>query len=720
MRRIVFFFFFLTALLLTVPSYAGVLKGFVQSPKGSYKNYTIAGWACESQNSEPVTITVYAQDENGQETRLGSTTSGRTSEQGVKNACATDGHHRFAYAFSQKDVFNHQGKKIVLKASTLSSVVNIYGRQSYYLPEHPASYLRGYTDGIKTTNGRHFLMGWACQTNVEEPLSLSLRIKREDGSFVNIDNYGTADVIAEPAIANICGTNLAKHRYRMPISDAILSEYPGRELYVVAKQQLGSYERALGSSRVLRVPSNTPVEKQTKPNVIVFFTDDQGYADLGIHQVLDDIKTPNIDQLAMNGTRFTNGYITAPQCSPSRAAMITGRYQQRFGMDENHYIPMTTEVETLATKFKGQGYRTGIVGKWHLEIMDNSKTWASQNFPDIVPFKAAQVPLETRLDYFPARRGFDDMFVGYTGSYFRNFDWNGRALDIQSYTNNSFRVDLTTDASLTFIDRHWQTPFYLHVSPYAPHVPMEATQQYLDRVPKDMPTRRRYALAMMLAIDDGVGKVVEKLKRYNLLDNTLIFFISDNGAPLGDDMTDAHISVAREQWNGSRNDPFTGEKGMLTEGALRVPFIAHWPDKIPSGLVLDTPVSSLDAAYTALYAAGATELEDLDGADLLPAINGDPGYLEQRPMFWRFYNQRAVRKGDWKYMQAGIAREYLFDMTQPEPESTNLINTYPEIAEELRTIYWQWADNMLLEEPLVEIPQPFAERVDRYLPPPSP
>ena len=448
----------------------------------------------------------------------------------------------------------------------------------------------------------------------------------------------------------------------------------------------------------------------------MFFTDDQGFADLGVHDVLDDIETPNIDQLANNGALFTQGYVTAPQCSPSRAAMITGIHQSRFRMDENRHIPMTLEVETLAQKFKREGYTTAMLGKWHLEVMNNSGEWFENNYPEIVPRRAAEVPQEVRNQYYPHERGFDYVFAGYTRSFLRNMNERGRLIELERHVNEDFRVDLVCDAATTFIDKNWLKPFYMHVAHYAPHVPMEATQKYLERFDKDMPQRRRYALAMMAAIDDGVGQVVKKLKDYNLLDNTIILFISDNGAPLGDDMTDALLSNSREAWNGSRNDPFTGEKGMLTEGALRVPFIMHWPDKIPPNTVINPPVSSLDAGYTTVKAAGVTDLGELDGLDLMPLIAGDTTGFDTRAQYWRFYFQRAIRLGNWKYMQAGIEREYLFDMTKAEPESVNYINDYPEIAADLRNRYWQWAAQMPRPEPLVEIPAPFAERVDLFLP----
>jgi len=454
-----------------------------------------------------------------------------------------------------------------------------------------------------------------------------------------------------------------------------------------------------------------------KPNVIVIFTDDQGYADLGVQNILSDVKTPNIDKLANNGVRFTHGYVTSPQCTPSRAAMVTGQYQQRFGVDENRFTPIPSHVKTLGNRFQQQGYKTGFVGKWHLEVASNSSEWAAENYPELQPFKVSQVPLNIRQEYFPNTRGYDDTFFGFSERYWTNFTLSGVSKE-PSYTSvPGFRLNVISNAAVSFINRNWQSPFYLHVAHYGPHVPLAATKQYLDRFPGDMPERRRYALAMMSAIDDGVGQIVETLEKYQLLDNTIIYFISDNGAPLGDDLTDAPIADRKEKWNGSLNTPYVGEKGMLTDGGLRVPFIMHWPGKLDAGSIIDKPVSALDAAYTALKLSGDSDLSGLDGVDLMPALSGSSDYLDSRPLYWRFYKQRAVRLGKWKYLQAGIDREYLFDMHSDQNENVNLINQHPEIADSLRRSYLNWSNEMFRADDVVEIETPFQDRYDGYLPP---
>jgi len=439
-----------------------------------------------------------------------------------------------------------------------------------------------------------------------------------------------------------------------------------------------------------------------RPNVIVIFTDDMGYADVGIQGEVNDIKTPYIDSIAHNGVKMTHGYVTAPQCTPSRAAMVTGIYQQRFGVDDNRYTPMPLDVKTLGEQFQSLGYATGLVGKWHLEIDQNSKEWLNQNASSLDP---GVVPLETRKKYFPNNRGYNDTYFGYINTYWTTFDTDGNPKAASYIHNPGYRVDVVSDAAVSFIRRNHDKPFYLHVAHYAPHVPLEATQKYLDRFSDIGIERRKYALSMISAMDDGVGRLLSVLNEYQIIDNTLIFFISDNGAPLGLDMTDNPIEVSQEAWDGSMNTPLVGEKGMLSDGGIRVPYLVQWPKKLPEGMTLHKPVSSLDAAYTALKAAGASQetLKQLDGLDIVPAITGSSEYLDQRALFWRFWAQSAVRVGQWKYLKAGEKREYLFDMYSPEQEDKNLLSLYPEKANELKQILENWEQTLLRQTSKTEL-----------------
>ena len=709
---------FLASIAIANQAVSQELKGFVQTPRGDTNNFSVAGWACQAGNDEPVTVTLYAGEEFSPSNRIQSVQADRDSEQAVRDACNSDGYHRFKFDVSPETLFRHAGKPIVVEASIGSNKKILPSRNNAVYPALPDTLVKGVVDGIGQANSKYFLMGWACQPEIELPVTLTVFTQTSSGEVKFLESNYQTSTTSESSVSSACQTTRTKHRFRIPIDESFVQQYAGRPLHVIAQDVFGENQQFLFNSGKVNIPTKIANQiSQRTPNVLVFFTDDQGFADLGIQNILDDIKTPNIDRLAQQGVRFTNGYITAPQCSPSRAGLLAGRYQQRFRLDENSHIPMSIEQRTIAERFRQHGYKTGAFGKWHLEIMNTSKEWGQQNYPEIQPFRADQVPLDVQLSYFPHERGFDDMFVGYTGSYWRNVDLLGRKTEVERYSDNAFRVDLTTEATMSFIDKNWQRPFFAYVAHYAPHVPLEAPQEYLDRFPEDMPNRRRYALAMMSALDDGIGKITNQLSNYNILDNTIIMFISDNGAPLGDDMTDAPIPNRQEAWNGSMNAPFTGEKGMLTEGALRVPYLLHWPDGIDASQVVDTPVSSLDAVYTALKAAQIEELDELDGQDLLPLLNNnDSSEFDTRPLFWRFFFQRAVRQGDWKYMQVGIEREYLFDMTKSEPESVNLIDSNQAKAQELRDLYWQWSAEMPREEPLVEAPLPFLERVDRYLP----
>jgi len=427
----------------------------------------------------------------------------------------------------------------------------------------------------------------------------------------------------------------------------------------------------------------TPVQKRTdnRPNIIVVFTDDQGYADLGANGIVDDIKTPHTDQLANDGVRMTAGYVTAPQCTPSRAALLTGRYQQKFGLDDNSLNPMDINQPTVANRLQDAGYATGMAGKWHLEIDQNSTVFDNDN-----------VTFDERRKYFADQRGFDSVYAGYLNNWWTNIDLNGNQLNPGRRENKDYRLDITTDVGLAFIERNQHQPFFLYLSYFAPHVPMEATEEYLSRHESAAQTRRRYALAMMSGIDDGVGKVRNKLAELGMTENTIIFFISDNGAPLGIPLTDAPIEDNAATWDGSINAPWVGEKGMLTEGGVRVPYVVSWPGTLPANTVFDDPVSTLDVAATSLAVAGLEPAPELDGENLLPYLTGTETGLAERPLYWRFWNQAAIVEGHWKYILAG-EREYLFDLSVNH-ETENLLQAEPQRAQEMKQSLSNWADTL--------------------------
>ncbi|TXH68161.1 MAG: iduronate sulfatase [Thiothrix sp.] len=433
------------------------------------------------------------------------------------------------------------------------------------------------------------------------------------------------------------------------------------------------------------------------PNIIFIFTDDHGYADLGSQGIVKDIKTPNLDYLAQTGVRMTAGYATAPQCTPSRAALMTGRYQQKFGVDDNNYAPLPLTQATLAEKLTAVGYKTGIMGKWHLDINASSKHWYDEVYApgSSIPFDERNIPFAEKLKYYPESRGFQDNFVGYSNNYRANFTLSGKSIAAQTIKDTRFRVDVISDAAVSFIQRHKADPFFLYVPYYAPHVPLEASQAYLDLFPGPMPERRRYALAMLAAVDAGVGRIVKKLEDDGIDDDTLIVFIGDNGAALN--LTKQDVSPVsaitnakgNSVWDGSLNEPFIGEKGMLSEGGIRVPFLMRWKDHLPAGVVYQEPVISIDASTTAAALAGLST-SDLDGINLMPYLK-DLNQKPTRALYWRFMQQSAVRQGKWKYLRAADTSEYLFDLSSPHPEAVNLLAQHPAIAQAMHKQLLNWS-----------------------------
>lgn len=442
-------------------------------------------------------------------------------------------------------------------------------------------------------------------------------------------------------------------------------------------------------------PAALPSDQVDRPNAILIFTDDQGYADLGCQQQRQDIATPNLDRLAAEGVRFTNGYIAAPQCAPSRAALMTGCYQQRFGLDHIPDCPLPLEEITVADRLKAVGYKTGFVGKWHLEPNLVSEEWAAAHFENLPrnPQGHLAIPGQYITPYFPDRRGFTDVFFGEMRRYFISYRLDGTSTPPggEWIDNADYRLDVQTDAALSFLDRHQQEPFFLYLAYFAPHTPLEATEKYLERFPEDMPTRRRYALAMLSAVDDGVGRIMNRLDELGLDENTVIFFTSDNGAPRDHTCPDHPIDIAPGSWDGSLNDPWVGEKGMLTEGGIRVPFLARWKGTIPAGQVCDDPVISIDMTTTIAALAEADAYADFDGIDLMPHLTAEAKPFPERDLYWRFWNQSAVRRGNWKYLQVGSAARYLFDLSSPEHENRNLIDQHPELVAELQQSLAGWA-----------------------------
>jgi arylsulfatase A-like enzyme len=411
-----------------------------------------------------------------------------------------------------------------------------------------------------------------------------------------------------------------------------------------------------------------------KPNIILIYSDDHGWADLGIQGSDQEICTPHLDAMARDGVRFTRGYVTAPQCVPSRAGVLTGRYQQRFGVEDNNKGPLPLAELTIAERLKASGYVTGQVGKWHL---------------DLVGGKKGDKLLRSSKEFMPHAQGFDEYFRGELRQYLASHDLQGKHYADAPHlvADNRFRVVVQTEAALSFLDRRTakpEQPFFLYLAYYAPHVPLESPEPWFSKTPARLPKERRQALAMMAAMDEGIGQLRAKLKATGQDQNTLIFFIGDNGAPLG------------KAWDGSLNTPLIGQKGMLSEGGIRTPFVATWPARIPAGKVFDQPVSSLDVAATAVAAAGLPKAPELDGTDLAPFAAGQNTGAPHERLFWRWGSQAAVLEHPWKLVRLGDREEMLFDVTQPDGENLakNQAKARPEIVARLRTALKVWSDTL--------------------------
>jgi uncharacterized sulfatase len=410
---------------------------------------------------------------------------------------------------------------------------------------------------------------------------------------------------------------------------------------------------------------STIARADDRPNIVVFYTDDHGHADMGCQGVVDDIKTPNVDALARSGVLARNGYSTAPQCIPSRAGLLVGKFQSRFGVEANgQTLDGFNRETTIAQRLQKAGYITAQFGKWHLgpgpKIVDHGfKHVFNQNSQ--APFAA-------------------------------NITLDGKDREMSNHPPTMYHVDGCSKAAASLIDRYKDDPFFLYIAYRAPHVPLDATKKYLDRFPGKMPERRRQALAMLSAVDDGVGLITDTLAKHNLTEKTLIFYIGDNGAPLKIHKRDA--PGGGPGWDGSLNDPLNGEKGMLAEGGMHVPFVVAWPGTIPAGKAYDHPISALDVAATATAIAGLdTNPGDLDGVNLIPYLSGQNKQAPHDFLAWRWVAQAAIREGNWKLLRGGN-REYLYDLGSDIEEKNNIASQNPEIADRLRRKLTDWSSEL--------------------------
>ena len=402
-----------------------------------------------------------------------------------------------------------------------------------------------------------------------------------------------------------------------------------------------------------------------RPNLIILFSDDAGYADYGFHGS-ETIRTPSLDRLASSGVRFTNGYVTASVCSPSRAGLMTGRYQQRFGHELNlpgrpdpdvpdsiRGLPLT-EV-TLAEILSEDGYTTGLVGKWHLGLEDH---------------------------FHPTRRGFQEFFGIRKGSgpYFSGQNQDVEAGMIPVHPDSlTYLTDEFGDRAVDFIERHQDGPFFLFLSFTAPHTPLHAREDYLGEEESrfETPARAKYA-SMMRSLDDNVGKVLDALEALGLRENTVVVYVNDNGGAM--------------PFNASLNAPLRGAKGTALEGGNRVAYLMSWPGVIPAGETFDHPVSTLDVMPSFASAAQTPLPGDrtYDGVDLLPFLQGENQAIPHDTLYWKMQWGAAVRAGDWKLVRTPLEEHWLFDLARDVSESNDLSGEYPELTSTLRRSLESW------------------------------
>ena len=422
------------------------------------------------------------------------------------------------------------------------------------------------------------------------------------------------------------------------------------------------------------------INEEKPPNVIVIISDDQGYADVGFHGS-KEIFTPNIDRIANNGVIFSEGYVSYAVCSPSRAGLITGRYQNRFGYTRNILLapkdstmglPLTEQ--TLSDVLGKANYKTKAIGKWHLgahESLVPERRGFDEFFGFIIGGHRYFPEDLTINDLTEARRQMD-------GYITRIYD-NGNRIDTKKYLTEEL-----SDNAVKFIEDNSDNPFFLYLSYNAPHTPLQATERDLERNKHIEVEKRRTYAAMVSSMDDGIGLILDKLEEKKITDNTIVIFFSDNGGV--------------EWYNFSDNGVLRGIKGDFFEGGIRVPFTMQWPKKIKPGITYDKPIIALDVFATVASAASAQKYikNDIDGVDLLPYLTGDKFGLPHEYLYWQNPDKDidVVRDERYKYLRIKND-EYIFDLKNDISEETNIINSSKPIYDRLKSQFKEWEKGMI-------------------------
>ena len=470
--------------------------------------------------------------------------------------------------------------------------------------------------------------------------------------------------------------------------------------YLTKKKLMRPIRQLLTAGIAALTLAGVSATAEQRPNVIFIVVDDLGYGELGCYGG-KDIPTPHLDSLAASGVRFTSGYVTAPFCAASRAALMTGRYQTRFGFEFNPIgaknaapgIGLPVAEKTVADRMRDAGYTTGLVGKWHLGGTE--------------PFH-------------PQRRGFDEFFgFLHEGHYYVTPPWQGVTTWLrrkklpdggqgrwtspdgrtvwsthlgsnepeydtgnpllrssQSVDEKANLTDAFTREACDFIGRHRSQPFFLYLAYNAVHSPMQGTDEYMKKFSHIEDIQRRIFAAMLAHLDDSVGKVLAELRESGVEENTLVVFLGDNGGPT-EELT-------------SSNAPLRGGKGDLWDGGIRVPFIVSWKNHITAGRIVNASVVSIDATATALELADAgSGQKRLDGINLMPLLAGKMTEVPERTLFWRVGQKNALRSGNWKLIRDGKEWQ-LYDLAHDIGETTNQAAKEPARVQQLTSLWDKW------------------------------
>jgi arylsulfatase A-like enzyme len=433
-----------------------------------------------------------------------------------------------------------------------------------------------------------------------------------------------------------------------------------------------------GSLMLFMLCSIEARSQKKAPNIIIILTDDQGYGDVGFNGSTE-IPTPGIDRVANNGIVFTNGYVSFAVCGPSRAGLMTGRYQDRFGFSRNPLLaPKDSTMglppgeETMAALLKRAGYRTGVLGKWHLGAHPSQHP-NKKGFDEFYGF------LEGGHRYFPKDWDLNDIseartqYDGYRTKMLRNSE---------VVEETEYLTDALSREAVSFVRRNKEKPFFLYLAYNAPHAPLQATEKYLSRFSHIKDEKRRTYAAMVSAVDDGVNMLLNTLEELKIDNNTLVFFLSDNGGPTKD--------------NASSNKPLRGFKGDFFEGGIRVPFAVQWKGVLPGGKKYDQPVISLDIFGTAAALNDLKPKNPIDGVNLIPFLTGKNSGVPHDALFWRGPNSEkwAVRTADNKLlMLPGKTERYA--IREDIAEANDLHAGNPERTAEMQALLNAWKKGLV-------------------------